>query len=81
MSTINQYGRTPQEIAIIIASMNPAIKISDTEYHRYSPEKKNPETKKRLDELEAELERIAISNGEYESRGVYMLETPVTRVK
>ena len=81
MSTINQYGRTPQEIALIIASMNPAIKISDTEYHRYSPEKKNPETKKRLDDLEAQLEQAAIESGEYESHGVYMLETPVTRAK
>jgi len=61
--------------------MNPAIKISDTEYHRYSPEKKNPATKKKLDDLQAELERQTIERGEYESHGVYMLETPVTRIK
>lgn len=64
MESINQYGRTPHEIAEIICEMNPEIKLKGESYPGDDPDM--AELKHRKEMLENQIEDLRIMNDDYD---------------
>lgn len=74
MCGINEYGRTAEEIACIIAEMNPNISLkTKDEFTTDTPNdiSRRKYNKSRLDVIERYLEDKAIEIGSYESKTVH----------
>lgn len=71
MESINQYGRTPHEIAQIICEMNPEIKMVSYHPNIQSEQSISAELRQRKDKLENQLEYSRIEKGEHDIKGPF----------
>lgn len=73
MESINEFGRSAAEIAQIIAKMDNNVcdeSVIDSQHSR------KVETRKRMQEIEAQIEEEIINRGEYEMHGIGLTKAP-----